>query len=61
MTMTIMQLQYFCAVCRYGSISKAAEALYVSHPTISVAIKSLEKEFSLELYAHTGGNPAALR
>lgn len=51
---TIMQLQYFCAVCRYGSISKAAEALYVSHPTISVAIKSLEKEFSLELYAHTG-------
>lgn len=54
MTVTIMQLQYFCAVCRYGSISKAAEALYVSHPTISVAIKSLEKEFSLELYAHTG-------
>ena len=49
-----MQLQYFCAVCRYGSISKAAEALYVSHPTISVAIKSLEREFSLELYAHTG-------
>lgn len=46
MAVTIMQLQYFCAVCRYGSISKAAEALYVSHPTISVAIKSLEKEFS---------------
>lgn len=52
--MTFTQLEYFCAVCRYGSISKAAEALFVSHPTISVAIKSLEKEFSLELYTHMG-------
>lgn len=52
--MTITQLEYFCAVCRYGSIAKAAEALFVSHPAVSVAIKALEKEFSLELYARTG-------
>lgn len=52
--MTLTQLEYFCAACRYGSISKAAEALFVSHPAISVAIKSLEKEFSIDLYTHTG-------
>lgn len=52
--MTITQLEYFCAVCRYGSISKAAEALFVSHPAISIAIKSLENEFSIELYTRTG-------
>lgn len=52
--MTITQLQYFCAACRYGSITKAAEALFVSHPAVSVAIKSLEKEFGIDLYTHTG-------
>lgn len=50
--MTLNQLEYFCAVCRYHSITRAAAALYVSQPTISMAIKELETEFGLELFVH---------
>ena len=50
--MTLNQLEYFCAVCRCRSITRAAAALYVSQPTISMAIKELEAEFGLELFVH---------
>ena len=47
--MTLTQLEYFCTVCRYHSITKAAAALYVSQPTISTSIRDLENEFHLKL------------
>lgn len=50
--MTLTQLEYFCAVCRYHSIKGAANALFVSSPTISVSIRELEKEFHLQLFHH---------
>ncbi len=50
--MTLTQLEYFCTVCRYHSITRAAEALYVSQPTISTSIRDLEKEFHLRLFNH---------
>ena len=50
--MTLTQLEYFCAVCRYHSITRAAEALFVSQPTISTSIRDLEKEFNLRLFTH---------
>ncbi len=50
--MTLTQLEYFCNVCRYHSITRAAEALYVSQPTISTSIRELEKEFHLRLFNH---------
>lgn len=50
--MTLNQLEYFCAACRYRSITRAAAVLYVSQPTISMAIKELEAEFGLELFVH---------
>ena len=50
--MTLSQLEYFCAVCRYRSITRAASELFVSQPTISVAIRNLENEFHLRLFIH---------
>ncbi len=50
--MTLNQLEYFCTVCRYHSITRAAEELFVSQPTISLALKELEKEFHLQLFNH---------
>ncbi len=50
--MTLNQLEYFCTVCRYRSITRAAEELFVSQPTISLALKELEKEFHLQLFNH---------
>ena len=51
--MKIIQLEYFCAVCRYHSITQAAQKLYVTQPAISNAIKELEKEFSINLFTRS--------
>ncbi len=50
--MTITQLEYFCALCRCRSITKAAEELCVSQPTISIAIRNLESELHIRLLHH---------
>ena len=39
---TLQQLQYFVGVAAEGSISAAADLLYVSQPTMSAAMKDLE-------------------
>lgn len=48
--MNIVQLKYFCAVCVYGSVSAAAENLFVSQPSLSSAIKQLEEQFGVQLF-----------
>ena len=49
MVMKLIQLKYFLAACEYGNLSKAAEELHISQPTISQAIKDLEREFEIDL------------
>lgn len=51
--MKIIQLEYFCAVSQYHSITQAAQKLYVTQPAISNAIRELEKEFSINLFNRT--------
>jgi DNA-binding transcriptional LysR family regulator len=46
---TLRQLEYFLACVDHRSIAKAAEALHVSQPTISVAISKLEQQFGVQL------------
>ena len=48
--MNFMQLRYVEAVAEYGSLNKAATALYMSQPNLSGAIKNLEKELGVELF-----------
>lgn len=48
--MKISQLEYFCAVSQYHSITQAAQKLFVTQPAISNAIRELEKEFSVSLF-----------
>ncbi len=48
--MKLLQMRYFQTVCRYGSITKAAEVLFVSQPTISFCLKELEDEFGVKLF-----------
>ncbi len=48
--MTLTQLKYFCTVCKYNNISKAAAELYVSQPSVSIAIRELEEEFQEKLF-----------
>jgi len=51
--MTLTQLKYTVAVSRSGSISKAAEELFVSQSVISTAIKTLEEEINQKLFIRT--------
>ncbi|MBO5939532.1 MAG: LysR family transcriptional regulator [Clostridia bacterium] len=48
--MNITQLKYFHAVATYHTVSLAAQHLYISQPSLSNAIKELEKEFSVNLF-----------
>lgn len=47
--MDIRVLQYFLAVARDGSISKAAETLHMTQPPLSRQLKDLEKELGKQL------------
>ena len=48
--MTLTELKYVVAVARERHFGKAAEACYVSQPTLSVAIKKLEDELEVRLF-----------
>ncbi|MDO4477761.1 MAG: LysR family transcriptional regulator [Lachnospiraceae bacterium] len=52
--MTLNQLRYFCTASRCHSITKAAQELYVTQPTVSVAIRDLEIEFGVSLFYRKG-------
>ena len=48
--MTLTELRYIVAVARERHFGRAAEACFVSQPTLSVAIKKLEEELDLKLF-----------
>ena len=48
--MTLTELRYLVAVARERHFGKAAEACFVSQPTLSVAIKKLEEELDVTLF-----------
>ena len=52
--MKLTQLQYFCEVYRQRNVSRAAEKLNISQPSISAAIKELEGEFGIALFSREG-------
>ena len=48
--MTLRHLKMFAAVCETGSVTRAAEQLYIAQPTISHAISELEKYYNVRLF-----------
>lgn len=53
--MTLTELKYIVAVARERHFGRAAEACYVSQPTLSVAIKKLEEELDVKLFERSAG------
>lgn len=47
--MKMKQLEYLIKIAECGSISKAAQELYISQPSLTKAISSLEEEFHVQL------------
>lgn len=52
--MTLRHLRIFETVCRHMSITRAAEELYLSQPSVSLAIAELEKKYDLRLFDRIG-------
>lgn len=52
--MTLSELKYIVAVARERHFGRAAEACYVSQPTLSVAIRKLEDELGVTLFERGG-------
>ncbi|MDW8335520.1 MAG: LysR substrate-binding domain-containing protein [Tepidimonas sp.] len=48
--MTLTELKYIVAVARERHFGRAAEACFVSQPTLSVAIKKLEEELEVKIF-----------
>ena len=51
--MTLNQLRYFCTAAQCHSITKAAKLMFVTQPAVSLALRELEKEFSITLFSHS--------
>ena len=51
--MTLLQLQYFEAVYQTKNMTRAAEQLFVSQPSVSNAIRELENELEVQLFLRT--------
>ena len=52
--MTLQQLHYVIVISEMGSLNKAAESLYVSQPSLTNAVKELEKEMGITIFNRTG-------
>lgn len=50
----LKQLRAFCRAAQSGSISLAAESLFLSQPTISLQIQALERELDIILFERRG-------
>lgn len=51
--MTLQQLKYVVAVAEKGTISKASKELFVSQPSLTNAIRELEKEMNISIFNRT--------
>ena len=52
--MTLTQMHYLITIAETNSLNKAAEKLYVSQPSLTSAVKELEKELGITLLYRSG-------
>ena len=50
----LKQLRAFCMAAKTGSISHAAERLYLSQPTVTLQIQALERDMNVTLFERRG-------
>ncbi|RNF83854.1 LysR family transcriptional regulator [Montanilutibacter psychrotolerans] len=54
-------LRAFCQTARLGSVSRAAEALYLSQPAVTLQLQALEREMGVRLLERSGRRLALTR
>lgn len=58
MDVTLRQIKGFIAISRLGSFSKAAEAVHVSQPALSLMIRKMEETLGVALFERTSRHVA---
>ena len=48
--MTLRQLRYIDVIAKRGSLTAAAEALFVTQPSLTAALRELEQELGITLF-----------
>ena len=51
--MTLQQLKYVTTVAEIGTITEAANKLYISQPSLTTAIHELENEMNITIFIPT--------
>ena len=54
--MELRVLNYFLAIAREESFTKAAQQLHITQPTLSRQLAALEEELGVNLFARSGRN-----
>ena len=54
--MTHTGIECFLAICRHKTGSAAAQALYITQPSLSARLKVLERELGLQLFYRRKGS-----
>ncbi|MBQ8267578.1 MAG: LysR family transcriptional regulator [Clostridia bacterium] len=54
--MTISEIECFLSICEHKTISRAAQALYITQPSLSSRLKTLERELGGELFVRKKGS-----
>lgn len=54
--MTITEIECFLSICEQKTISRAAEALYITQPSLSSRLKTLEKKIGTQLFVRKKGS-----
>lgn len=54
--MTNLEIECFLSICEHKTISRAAEELYITQPSLSSRLKTLEKEIGGELFVRKKGS-----
>ena len=52
--MTIQQLYYVITIADAGSLNKASEVLYVAQPSLTSAVRELERELGITIFYRSG-------
>ena len=51
--MTLNQLKYVIEISKQNSINEAAKSLFISQPSLTAALKSLEQEVGFDIFTRT--------
>ena len=51
--MTLQQLQQIITIADSGSMNEAAKKMFISQPSLSAAVKELEKEIGISIFVRS--------